>query len=164
MNQYQLKHQDIENRDNSTHIELLLEKLNSPANLGSIFRNAEAFGVKKIWLNDLNKDDLNSTRFKRTSRSTEKNIQIEFYNTPLEVLEELNHYKFGIEITSNSQNIVHIQKNIKSCILVLGNEISGISDEVLSQLDSIYHISMFGKNSSINVAQSCGIALYELNR
>lgn len=164
MNQYQLKHQDIENRDNSTHIELLLEKLNSPANLGSIFRNAEAFGVKKIWLNDLNKDDLNSTRFKRTSRSTEKNIQIEFYNNPLEILEGINRYKFGIEITTNSQNIVHIQKNIKSCILVLGNEISGISDEVLSQLDSIYHISMFGKNSSINVAQSCGIALYELNR
>ncbi|WP_127844973.1 TrmH family RNA methyltransferase [Psychroflexus aestuariivivens] len=164
MKQYQLEHQDIENQKNSIKVELFLEKLNSPANLGAIFRNAEAFGVKKIWLNKSNMADLRSSRFKRTSRSTEKNLHIEFYDNPIEVLKEVTQIKIGIEITSESKNIYHIQENIQTCTLVLGNEIGGISKEVISILDSIYHIPMFGLNSSINVAQSCGIALYELNR
>jgi tRNA G18 (ribose-2'-O)-methylase SpoU len=49
-------------------------------------------------------------------------------------------------------------------LLILGNEKLGINSETLNRLDENYHIKMFGTNSSLNVAQTLGIALYEIRR
>ena len=46
--------------------------------------------------------------------------------------------------------------------LILGNEIHGVSDEVLAQMDLIMEIPMHGLKESFNVSIATGIALYEL--
>jgi len=51
-----------------------------------------------------------------------------------------------------------------SVALVIGDENSGISEEILSQCKKQVHITMFGKNSSMNVSQAAAIALYELTK
>lgn len=146
-------------------ISILLDQIDSPANLGSIFRNAEAFNVKTIWIREENKKDLNSNRFKRTSRSTLKNLNVIFYENYQKVFEDFEGPKVGLEITANSCDVTKLG-DIKTdqILLVLGNEKSGIDENVLQQLDKVYHIKMFGKNSSMNVSQTLGIALYELRR
>ena len=53
---------------------------------------------------------------------------------------------------------------LKKVALIVGNEISGISEELLKLADNRLHITMFGRNSSMNVAQSAGIALYEITK
>lgn len=166
MEQKQLDHHQI-HFESSKHIKIsvFLERIDSPANLGSIFRNAEAFGVETIWINESNRKDLESTRFKRTARSTWKNLNFSFYEDFQPVFEEYNGLKIGLEITRNSSDIAKISETeFQQVLLVLGNERSGISDDVLQQLDEIYHIKMFGKNSSLNVSQTLGIALYEIRR
>jgi tRNA G18 (ribose-2'-O)-methylase SpoU len=45
---------------------------------------------------------------------------------------------------------------------VVGSERNGIENEILKCANSIYHIPMFGQNSSMNVAQATSIALYEI--
>lgn len=166
MRNKQLQHHQVNfNKNSVIEISLLLNQIDSPANLGSIFRNAEAFGVKAIWTHEANKKDLESNRFKRTSRSTEKNLDIIFYDSYQSVFKACNGLKVGLEITNNSRNIKKLGEiETDQILMVLGNEKSGIAEDVLEELDEVYHINMFGKNSSLNVAQTLGIALHEIRR
>lgn len=166
MKEKQLQHHQV-NFENCKRIQIdvFLEQIDSPANLGSIFRNAEAFGVDTLWINSSNQKDLESTRFKRTSRSTWKNLNIEFYKDYQSVFKEHKGSKIGLEITSNSSDVTKIGEiETDHLLLVMGNEKSGITDDILEQLDKVYHIKMFGKNSSLNVSQTLGIALHEIRR
>jgi len=150
---------------NCSEIDVLLERLDSRANLGSIFRNSEAFGVVNMWVHEANRDYLKSNRFKRTSRSTEYSLNILFYKDKVSVLNAFKGTTIGIEITKNSESISFLKKDLKSKILlILGNEKLGINSDTLNRLDKNYHIKMFGTNSSLNVAQTLGIALYEIRR
>ena len=49
-------------------------------------------------------------------------------------------------------------------MLVVGSERNGIQHEILTCADSVYHIPMYGQNSSMNVAQATSIALYEITK
>lgn len=166
MKEKQLQHHQVKfDKDSDIEISIFLDQIDSPANLGSIFRNAEAFGVTRIWINQANKKELESNRFKRTSRSTEKNLDVIFYEDPNEVLNKFSGYKIGLEITNNSRGILALSgTEAKNILVVLGNEKSGIPDSILHELDQVYHIKMHGKNSSLNVSQTLGIALYEIRR
>lgn len=71
-----------------------------------------------------------------------------------------------MEITSASipvEDFRYSEEN-KCILLILGNEASGISKELLEISDKHLHINMFGQNSSMNVAQAAGIALYEISK
>jgi tRNA G18 (ribose-2'-O)-methylase SpoU len=166
MRNKQLQHHQVNfNKNSAIEISLLLNQIDSPANLGSIFRNAEAFGIKAIWIHEANKKDLESNRFKRTSRSTEKNLDLIFYDSYQSVFKVCNSLKVGLEITNNSRSIKKLGDiETNQILLVLGNEKSGIAEDILEELDEVYHINMFGKNSSLNVAQTLGIALHEIRR
>jgi tRNA G18 (ribose-2'-O)-methylase SpoU len=48
--------------------------------------------------------------------------------------------------------------------MVLGNEVSGVSEEALSVCDLVCHIPMKGTKESLNVAVAFGIAAYEIAR
>ncbi|NEV94381.1 TrmH family RNA methyltransferase [Psychroflexus sp. YR1-1] len=166
MKDQQLKHHQV-NFGTSTKIQIsiVLDEMGSPANLGSIFRNAEAFGVQNIWIHNSNQKDLESTRFKRTSRSTWKNVSISFYEDCQKVIDDFDGQKIGLEITSTSKDITTLsEQKIDRVLLVVGNEKRGIAEDILQKLDHIFHIKMFGKNSSLNVSQSLGIALHEITR
>jgi tRNA G18 (ribose-2'-O)-methylase SpoU len=166
MEEKQLHHHQIKFKTLSTiEIDVLVDEMYSPANLGSIFRNAEAFGVKTIWVHENNKPELKSNRFKRTARSTDKNITIHFYNDFDAVLKTDDQLKIGVEITTTSQPIQKIKiLKIRKVLLIVGNEKHGIKKELIEKLDHIFHIDMYGQNSSLNVSQSLGIALYEIRR
>ena len=166
MKDIQLQHHQTKfDTASTTEIDVLLDEMDSPANLGSIFRNAEAFGVKTIWVHENNNPEFTSNRFKRTARSTDKNINIHFYSDFETVLKADDQLKIGIEITTTSQPVQKIKTlQLKKLLLVVGNEKHGIKTELIEKLDHIFHIDMYGQNSSLNVSQSLGIALYEIRR
>ena len=67
----------------------------------------------------------------------------------------------GIEITDKSIDIQNFNfKNHKKIVLLLGSERNGI--ENIDQIDYSISIPMYGRNSSMNVIHSLGIALYEV--
>ena len=70
-----------------------------------------------------------------------------------------------MEITSSSKPLEELEfsKN-KKIALLIGNEIQGVSEYFLKNAHQVTHIEMFGKNSSMNVVQATGIALYEITR
>lgn len=75
-------------------------------------------------------------------------------------LEELFEAKNGSGADSFGSKVGKFSQ--KRVILVLGEEVSGISEEILGLLDVIFEIPMKGKKESFNVSVASGIALYEL--
>lgn len=137
------------------------------ANIGSLFRLADAFNIEKIIFTGT-PVNLNSNRLKRTARATVNNVANEFIENPLEAFEvftKLGYQPIALEITKDSQPIHKIKFNtMQKILLVVGNERHGISDDLLKNIDLKVHINMYGRNSSMNVSQAAGIAFYEISK
>lgn len=146
---------------------LLLDNITGEANIGSLFRLADAFGVEKIIFSG-STPNLNSNRLKRTARNTRNTVKFEFQDNPCQALKNLKDKGFkamALEITRKSLPLQYLNlDNTEKLILIAGNERHGISDEILKHCEISHHIEMFGENSSMNVAQSVGIALYEITK
>ena len=146
---------------------LVLDGISSPANIGSLFRLADAFGIEKLIFCG-NPVDLKSNRLKRTARSTIKNVSFEEKDNSEEVCKELKASGYNIlalEVASGSVPIQEHQIESENRIaLVLGNESLGVKKEVLEMAHNLVHINMFGENSSMNVTHAAAIALFEITK
>ena len=146
---------------------LVLDGVASPANIGSLFRLADAFNIEKLVIcgPEIN---LDTPRIQKTARSTIRKVDYEQKEDALELcrgLKSEGYALLALEITNDSLPLDSFPfKELKKLALIVGNEISGISEELLNLSDNRLHITMFGKNSSMNVAQSTGIALYEITK
>lgn len=153
-----------------THsIYLVCDQVTSPANIGGLFRLADAFGIKQILFSS--EIDLSSSRLRKTARGTESKVA---FKESVQLTEELIHLKMqgyvllGLEITSTSIALqqLTISEALKTdkVALVVGSEKHGISPTILDLLDTTTHINMFGANSSMNVTQATAIALFSLTQ
>ena len=137
------------------------------ANIGSLFRLADAFSIEKIIFTGT-PVNLNSNRLKRTARATTNTVASEFFENPMEALNtysNMGYEPIALEITRDSRPIHEIKFDHKEKILlVVGNERHGISEDLLEKIDLKVHINMYGKNSSMNVSQAAGIAFYEISK
>ena len=167
MNNIQLTHHQHTPSGITLPLCFLAHDIEAPANVGSLFRIADALGVEKIYLTGGSPTPPNP-KIKKTSRSTEKFIPWEYAENPVTVLEKLkqqNHRVVALEITSHSQDVRShkVEPEEKLC-LILGSENKGIDQDLLSRADVTLHIPMVGKNSSMNVATAAAIATFELSR
>lgn len=161
----QLEHKHHKKTPPSSEIILLCDSITSPANIGAIFRLADAFGVKEIIFGGAF-PDLSSSRLRKTARNTERTVSYGHSDDLIATINTLSndgYSSLALEITSKSKPVQHIKKLEKS-ILIIGNERHGINKEILQISEYHAHIEMYGSNSSMNVAQATGIALYELRR
>ena len=163
----QLAHNHHKPSTHNKEIILVCEHVTSPANAGSIFRLADAFGVKEIIFCG-NQPDTGSSRLRKTARNTEKTVPFRASDTIKNTLQELHDLSFtsiALEITSDSIALSTIDSaKLDKVVLVIGAESTGITADTLKQCNITTHIEMYGINSSMNVAQATGIALYELTR
>lgn len=126
-------------------------------------RLAEAFGVEAMYIAEENATFLDKTRFIKTARHSHKNVLIKTYlgieNLVIKLKTE-DYFTLALEYCNNSKAINEVVFKKKTAILT-GNERYGINEHLLNMVDTAAHINMYGKNSSMNVAQATGIALYE---
>ncbi len=161
----QLTHENTHFKKQSFPITLVCDHIYFQQNIGSLFRIAEAFGVEKIIF--IGKDiPLTPRKINKTSRSTHLQVPysvIEETNIAIEYLSNNNYEIIALEIADTSQPINEVTVNKKHKIaLLIGSEIAGISEQLLSIANQITHINMYGSNSSMNVVQATSIALYEI--
>lgn len=165
MEEKQLNHNEYIHKTQKFPIYLILDELSDPVNIGSIFRLADALGVKKIYLCRVNNELITDRKLEKVSRSTNKYVEYEFVNNIEECINRLkdNNIKvLALEITNNSisLNKYNFEKNEKYAF-VIGNEQKGVSQEALNLSDKSVHIDMYGNNSSMNVSVATGIAVNE---
>jgi tRNA G18 (ribose-2'-O)-methylase SpoU len=161
----QLTHANTHFEKRSFPITIVCDHIYFQQNLGSLFRIGEAFGIEKIIF--IGKDiPLTPRKINKTSRSTHLQIPHSIIEETIEAIALLQekYHIIALEITSTSNPIqqLSVPKN-KKVALLIGNEIEGISSDLLAIANQITHITMYGNNSSMNVVQATSIALYEIS-
>lgn len=148
---------------------LILHNIRSTHNVGSIFRTADACGISKIFLTGYTPTPLDNfgrevKTISKTALGAEKNIEWEYFPQPSYVIKKLK--KEGVEIVAVEQDKRSVDykkiKIKKSIAFVLGNEVRGLSKQLLAQCDHIAEIPMCGGKESLNVSVTAGVALFRI--
>lgn len=140
---------------------IICDGLQTPDNLGSILRVADAIGSRGIILLDSN-IDLTHNKISKLSRSTNKVIPIESL-TGWDSLRTRFENIYALEITQQSRSIFN--ENILPCdAILLGHESKGIREDVLALCNGVFHLPMFGQNGSMNISHALAVFLYEWRR
>ena len=144
-------------------IRILLDNVRSLYNVGSIFRTSDAAGVEKIYLCGITGQPPRA-EIHKAALGAENSVPYEYFQNPVEIIQKLKskHYKIVIlEHTDESLRYDHVKFEFPLC-LVVGHEISGVSDEIVELADLAIQIPMHGIKQSLNVAVAYGIAIFEI--
>lgn len=147
-------------------ITLVCEQVTNAANIGSLFRTADAFGIEKLIF--CGRQVPFGRKMTKTARATEKYITHEWHDnieTLLDGFKKSGQHVIALEITDRSTPLTLMTfTGRRAIVLVIGDENFGVSESSLNLCESVIHIDMFGHNSSMNVVQATSIALYEITK
>ena len=150
---------------NNQKLYVVLDNVRSRENVGSIFRTADAVGVSKIYLCGITPVPPHE-KISKTALGAEKWIPWEYRKQTWRLLDKLkkdNFYIVALEKIPKSTNIFKFKIPKKcSIVLVVGNEVKGLSPEILKYADKKVFIPMYGKKESLNVAVAFGICAYHI--
>lgn len=150
-----------------TEICLALHNIRSCHNVGSIFRTADAAGVKKIFITGVTPAPID--RFSRqrkdiakVSLGAEKIVNWEYVKEIHDLISDMKKKGFKIYALEQDEKSVDYRKTKtkKKTLLILGNEVNGIEKAILDRCDRVIEISMKGKKESLNVSVAAGIAVF----
>lgn len=146
---------------------IILDNVRSQGNVGSVFRTADAFLTKAVYLCGITAKPPHREIQKTALGATESVSWKYFSKTPDAIMElkETGYKIIGVEQTDGSVELqdMEIEKGEKYA-LVFGHEVNGVDQAVIDMCDSCVEIPQFGTKHSFNIAISVGIVLWELNK
>ena len=145
-------------------IYVMLQNIRSMWNVGAIFRSCDAARVEKVIITGYTATPPRKEIDKTALGATEW-VAWEYVQNPLDAITHLKSNGVTIaalEITTNSVRYDSLSPQQFPLCLIVGNEVSGIDDDVLAACDLALEIPQYGVKHSLNVAVSVGIALFEL--
>lgn len=142
----------------------VLDNIRSAMNVGSVFRTADAFAIEKIIICGISATPPNREITKTAIGATESVVweYIENVSDAVAQLKNDGYTIAGIEQTDASVLLTDYTFNTEKIAVVFGNEVDGVSDEVINELDVCIEIPQFGTKHSLNVSVCAGIVLWEL--
>lgn len=154
---------------------VIAHNIRSTHNVGALFRTCDGFGVTKLILsgytpyptipNDTRlphiRDKL-TLQIHKTALDAEKIVPFEYQEQPdFETLRTSGYSIIGLEQDKRSIMLQDYTCPAKA-VLLIGEEVSGITDNLRHLCDDLIEIPMVGQKESFNVSVATGIALYAL--
>lgn len=141
---------------------VLLDNVRSAWNVGSIFRSAEGFGVRHLYLCGITATPQNA-HVRKTALGAESVVPWSAHKDAVELVRQLkaqSHYIWALERTSRSVPLREAipVADIDQVVLILGNEQAGVDPGILELADGAVHIEMHGRKRSFNVAVAFAVA------
>lgn len=148
-------------------ITVLLDDVRSMLNVGSVFRSADALGVEKLYLSGYTPRPPHRD-IQKTALGATETVAWEGVDEPVACLMQLKEQGYriiAVEQTHNSTPLQQFTPQVgEAYVLVLGNEVEGVSDAVLAICDVVLEIPQVGAKHSLNVSVTAGVVLWELAR
>lgn len=144
---------------------VMCDRVRDPGNIGTIIRTADAVGSSAVFLSE-GSADLFNPKVIRATMSSIFNLSIVKDVVLSDVIEALKHNGYKIICGALKENSVDLYEADFSgrCAVIIGNEGTGVSDEIIALCDETVKIPMRGKAESLNAAVSAGILMYEVLR
>lgn len=143
---------------------LVLDNIRSMNNTGSVFRTADAFRIEELILCGITACPPHR-EIQKTALDATESVNWRYFDQTAEAIAYLkgkNYKVYAIEQTDISVDLRNFfpEQNQKTAA-ILGNEIHGVDEKILSLTDGCIEIPQFGTKHSLNVAVSAGILLWD---
>ena len=148
-----------------TPIIVLLDNIRSLNNIGAVFRTADAFRIEKIYLCGITATPPHKDITKTALGATES-VPWEYAKDTLTIVKQLQNEGIlvcAIEQAEGATSLLNFSPSAeKRYAIIFGNEVKGVSQEVVSESDYVLEIPQFGTKHSLNISVSAGVVLWDL--
>jgi tRNA G18 (ribose-2'-O)-methylase SpoU len=155
---------------------VILHNIRSTQNVGAILRTCDAVGVNKVFFSGITPSPIDRFGRKRSDvsksalgaeESVEWKVLEEKGQSVQEFLKEMHAEGFQIVALEQSENSVDYKKLNEVApsdrrVVVLGNEVEGVSKEILDLCDVVCEIPMMGEKESLNVSVAFGVFIFRV--
>jgi len=146
---------------------VVLENIRSAYNVGSVFRTADAFLTKAIYIIGYSAKPPHK-EIKKTALGAEETVSWKYFKTSQEAVDELRNegYKiFAVEQALHSHLLQQVDfKKEEKLAVIFGNEVTGVEQSTIGLCDGCIEIPQLGMKHSLNIATAAGVVLWELVR
>jgi len=142
---------------------VLLNNIRSLYNVGSIFRSADAARVEKIYLTGITGKPPRK-EIDKTALGAAETVPWIYSQNPRDILNQMKNNGISIVALEHTDDVFDFRKvqySFPLC-LIMGNEVSGIDEELLQMAETAIEIPMYGSKHSLNVSVAFGIVIYEI--
>jgi len=145
---------------------IILENLQYARNVAEIFRIADTLKVSEVIITGISKSPPFGKDLQKVSRSKEKSVKWQAIATTGKAIDFFSKKGYeitAIELTDSSISIFdyNLPAN-KKIVLLVGNEVYGLTKDTLSKVDKAVYLPIYGKGASLNVSIAAAITLYLL--
>lgn len=144
---------------------IVLDNVRSLHNVGSAFRTADAFRIEKIFLGGITGTPPHR-EIEKTALGATASVKWEHVTQTLEAINALKEQGYVIVVVEQTTQSITLDKFLpnqnEKYALVFGNEVSGISDEVLNMGSVAIEIPQVGTKHSLNISVCLGIVVWEI--
>lgn len=158
-------------------VSVVAHNVRSSYNVGSIFRTCDGFGVEHLYLsgytpypeaeNDTRLPHISAkatSEITKTALGAEKTVpstHVSNIHVTIEAFKVHGYTIIGLEQDETAVSLPEFETPDK-VLLILGEEVKGISSDIREKCDHLIEIPMVGSKESFNVSVAAGIALYGL--
>lgn len=143
---------------------ILLDNVRSLHNVGSAFRTADAFGIEKIVLTGITGTPPHR-EIEKTALGATASVAWSYDENAAHAVQALKDEGWtivAVEQTDGSVPLQSFQPGSSKLCLVFGNEVNGVSDDVIALVDAAVEIPQSGTKHSLNISVCVGIVTWEL--
>ncbi len=145
-------------------VAVVLDNVRSMHNIGSIFRTADGFAVEHVCLCGITAQPPHR-EIEKTALGATLSVNWTYYETPLQAVEQLRLQGYQIIAVEQAENSTMLNEFTPQAdqkyALIFGNEVNGVSDEVMQAIDACIEIPQFGTKHSFNISITAGIVLWD---
>ena len=143
----------------------ILDNIRSQHNVGSIFRTADAFRVKELLLCGITATPPNR-EISKTALGATESMKWRYLEEAVTAVNQLKSEGYRVLAVEQAENSTTLDSFIpgtgEKIALVFGNEVMGVSEEVMELVDGCLEIPQFGTKHSLNVSVTAGIVLWNM--
>ena len=144
---------------------VVLDNVRSALNVGSVFRTCDAFKISQIILCGITATPPNN-EIRKTAIGAEQSVDYRYFKSTVQAVETLKSEGYKIIAVEQAEESVSLQdlkiENVQKTALVLGNEVKGVDESVMTLCQQCVEIPQFGTKHSLNVSVSAGIVIWEV--
>jgi tRNA G18 (ribose-2'-O)-methylase SpoU len=143
---------------------IVLDNVRSQHNVGSVFRTSDAFLAEAIYLCGITATPPNA-EIHKSALGSENSVEWKYFQDTIVALKELRENGYAIISVEQAEGAIELEDyhptNGKKYAIIFGNEVKGVSQEVVDFSDLCIEISQFGTKHSLNISVSAGIVIWE---
>ncbi len=151
-------------KQEKTQVILVLDNVRSLNNVGSIFRTADAFLLEGIYLLGITATPPHR-EIQKTALGATESVNWKHFENPIDGIADLKERDYKIIAVEQVEKPIFLNdfkpNKKEKYAIVLGNEVEGVSDEIIKESDFCIEVPQFGTKHSLNVSVCAGILVWD---